>query len=181
MVVAIVAEVKCDPMAVDLQFDNRFPGILLKTADLSAKNAKTYDRWCAFSEYLRVSIDNLARHKESIPQYTAYSRLIPDELLKIAFDDKKPVVDFCQQEAKSLENTMKLEAAAKSLESLITEIEYTIHDCTYMIDAMRDSSKGMLEGIKTVAEKAYKEGKLTTKEVADSYYGMLRDMVPTQS
>ena len=90
MLVAIVAEKECEIMAIDLQFDTKFPGILLRTDDLSHENKKTYERWCSYSKHLRICIDKLAEYIVDIPQYTRYSRRIPDELVKLAYDDKTP-------------------------------------------------------------------------------------------
>ena len=88
------------------------------------------------------------------------------------------MVEFCHQEAKALENTMKLEKAEESLNSLIDVIHATIYESTDMIDNLRDPRNGMIDGIMTVAEKAHKEGNLTTEAVMLNYQGMLERIIP---
>jgi hypothetical protein len=94
VIVAIAAEKECDFIAVNLQFDDFYPGILVDRSELSEHLNSVYESWEDFSKFLSVSINKIAKYTTDLPMYTEYSKLIPDELLKRAWDADTPVKEY---------------------------------------------------------------------------------------
>jgi hypothetical protein len=58
---------------------------LLPEASLSENTRLVYEAWVALIETLNRSIEQLAKYKIDLPTFTAYSKVIPDELVRIAY------------------------------------------------------------------------------------------------
>lgn len=92
--IAIAAENQWDLSRFDVQFDPKFPGILLRREELNEENRELYETWETWSQNLGSSIHRMNKFIRDIPLFYEYSKRIADELLKLAYDHDIPVAIF---------------------------------------------------------------------------------------
>ena len=174
--IAIAAENRGDLTPYDVQFDNKFPGILLRKEALSEDNRSVYKIWKKWSQHLGESLRKIKVYIKQIPVHYEYSKVIADEMLKLAYDHNIPIALFKKQEDIILENEQELGKAFKAMEMLIDNTHAAIMESTLMIDKLRQVPE-VMDGALQIAAKANKHKIFTTKEVLKNYKSEIEEMV----